>query len=297
MNQELPSPRYSYDKEDVSIPLLISSEINHEQDTIGLQQSVQWDDEKLGDRFLVEFRQAALLLYRTGINYKDLGRKLKPKKEPVRVIKDVDLHLKKGKVHVATEHGLLLAADYLEQIGVPASQPIEFQGKKPAWTKKIEVLRHFRRVEIPYPVPKDSEESGLLRLISGTTVTVYEIGSPDMPDIDERYPASLFHQCEKSSEPIPHEDKAMAYGMRFQDGRKGWFPYKHTGRVDQQPDPPREPKASIPREKEIIDWAEFKYNEIPALVQGVLGRQDDDDLESLESLDFPEDEDEDRMQE
>lgn len=42
-------------------------------------------------------------------------------------------------IHVATEQGLIPAVDYLDLLGVSATQPVHFEGEKPTWAQKFHV--------------------------------------------------------------------------------------------------------------------------------------------------------------
>ncbi|KAJ4361824.1 hypothetical protein N0V83_010765 [Neocucurbitaria cava] len=121
-NYEYKAPFFDYGND--SLPILYSIWINH----VDGKQPITEPSFAL--------RQDALALYRRSWSGDDLGRTDTPKTGPTRTIDDVDLYFRHGKIHVAAERGLLLAADYLRMIGVPDTQPVRFDGKKPAWAKE-----------------------------------------------------------------------------------------------------------------------------------------------------------------
>ncbi|KAH8719236.1 hypothetical protein GQ44DRAFT_762270 [Phaeosphaeriaceae sp. PMI808] len=163
----------------------------------------------------IELKQEALALIERGFKSHDFGRKSEPKKGSIKVIHDCDLYLLNSKIHVATERGLLLAADYLKLAGISESTRIRFHGVKPAWAKASVAARYIRRCEtasywVPGPYPKHVGPE-YLELETGCVVEVYE-----------RHPHS-----------------GEAWGKRRDTGKVGWFLYTHT--VDMQaPYPPWE---------------------------------------------------------
>lgn len=67
-----------------------------------------------------------------------------------KVLNDVDLYLlesePENQLHVATDRGLLPAAEYLKLIGVPETQPVRFEGRIPPWARAALCAREERRV-------------------------------------------------------------------------------------------------------------------------------------------------------
>lgn len=70
------------------------------------------------------------------------------KGKPVKVVDDVDLYLheKDGKLHVATDLGLVAILQYLKLIGVPEDRPVRFMGRVPPWAKGALNSRYTRKV-------------------------------------------------------------------------------------------------------------------------------------------------------
>jgi hypothetical protein len=66
----------------------------------------------------------------------------------VKVVDDVDLYLheKDGKLHVATDLGLVAIWQYLKLIGVPEDRPVRFMGRVPPWAKRALNSRYTRKV-------------------------------------------------------------------------------------------------------------------------------------------------------
>ncbi|CAO2653160.1 Nn.00g025710.m01.CDS01 [Neocucurbitaria sp. VM-36] len=214
-----------------SVPIMYSTSIKH------------GDDEKLITEPSLYLRQDALTMLARRWTSNDLGRTNRRKTEPTRTIDDCDLYFRNGKVYVATERGLLLAADYIRLIGIPDTQPVRFNGRKPAWTKVVEGRRHYRRVEESC-TPGDAEQSqGLLELMSGSTVMVFE----------------------RLTERFEGKDVELAYGMRLDTGAKGWFPYDLTCPVCWGKDPPEDPEANGNFKEEIVDWTTYSYSRLAAI--------------------------------
>ncbi|KAF1843127.1 uncharacterized protein K460DRAFT_396511 [Cucurbitaria berberidis CBS 394.84] len=228
-----------FDYDEDSVPILYSNFIEHN------------DMVELSTEPSLHLRQGALALLRRP-NWKwtssDFGREDVPKHESTRIIDDCDLYFRNGKVHVATERGLLLAADYFKLIGVPDTQPIRFNGKRPAWTKPIESKRHYRHVEESC-MPSEVEQSqGLLEIISGSTVMVFE----------------------RVSERFEENDIELAYGMRLDTGAKGWFPYDNTCPIGWGKETAPEPETKGDSDKDIIDWTTFSYARLAAAAAAMV---------------------------
>ncbi|KAL6709347.1 hypothetical protein ACN47E_001754 [Coniothyrium glycines] len=246
---------FPYD-DDASVSILLSAHIEHRHDPKKLEMHARWGEDELDERFLIELRQKALRLYRYGITSENLGRKYAPKKGPSRLIDDVDLYFRDDKVHVATERGLLLAADYIKLLGIPDTQPVHFEGTKPAWTRLVEARRCYRRVDEPYIVGEAMEKNGLLNLTSGSTVEVFETGVFMIMKLVGNLYLPLGNKSERFDPEIQKHYQIMAYGTRLEDGRTGWFPSEHTCRVNWGRD---EPRVKTPG---LIDWSIFKYDQV-----------------------------------
>jgi hypothetical protein len=253
--------------DDASVPLLYSSLIEHKYNPTELDSSIRWAEDRLPEKFLIELRQGALALYRDGITSRDLGRKYATKKGPSRVINDVDLYFRGSKVHVATDRGLLLASDYLKLIGVPDHEAVHFKGEKPMWAKGIEAKRHYRRVDEPFLVDKVGEEQGLLNIVSGSTVMVYEVGVYNTLKEVGGQLVHLDSNLEKFDATITKVPSVLAYGMRLHDCAKGWFPYDHTCRLDWGRDTPRELEPGTTKDPNVIDWSKFKYACLATMIE------------------------------
>ena len=70
------------------------------------------------------------------------------KGKPVKVVDDVDLYLheKDGKLHVATDRGLVAVSQYLKLIDVPEGRSVRFMGHVPPWAKDALNSRYTRKV-------------------------------------------------------------------------------------------------------------------------------------------------------
>ncbi|KAI4688733.1 uncharacterized protein J4E84_004663 [Alternaria hordeiaustralica] len=241
-----------FDYDVYSIPLLCSHTIEHQypfevmnKPSNRLKRSFIDDNEVhvFGRKMLV-LRQEALRLSRKKFwTSEDLGRKDASKVEPTRDIGDCDLYLYNGKVHIATERGLLLAAEYLKLIGVTDTQPVRFHGHKPAWMSQVTPKPEHRRVlESWHPIAA-LKEGGCISITHSSTVVVYEHG---VFDIDHNTGA----------------ETRMAYGAREDDGVVGWFDYSKTCRIDWLKDP--EETTTTTHDPTIIDWSTFDYSPLAA---------------------------------
>ncbi|KAI4714427.1 hypothetical protein J4E89_000107 [Alternaria sp. Ai002NY15] len=241
-----------FDYDVYSIPLLCSHTIKHQypfelmdEPSDRLKRSFTDDNEVhvFGRKMLV-LRQEALRLSRKKFwTSDDLGRKDASKVEPTRDIGDCDLYLYNGKVHVATERGLLLAAEYLKLIGVPDTQPVRFYGNKPAWMSQVTPKPEHRRVLESWHPSATLKEGGCISITHSSTVVVYEHG---VFDID----------------PNTGAETRMAYGAREDDGVVGWFDYSKTCRIDWLKDP--EQTTTTTHDPTIIDWSTFDYSPLAA---------------------------------
>jgi hypothetical protein len=235
-----------------SIPLLCSPSIDHQfpfellskpSDRLKRSFSDERETEVFSRKMLV-LRQEALRLSRKKFwTSEDLGRETVSKLEPTKVIGDCDLYLYNKKVHVATERGLLLAAEYLKLIGVPDTQPVRFHGKKPAWMDLITAKPEHRRVLESWDPTAALKEGGCISIAHGSTVVIYEHG--------------IFELDTKTG-----VESQMAYGAREDDGITGWFDYSKTCRMDWLEDP--ENITAAPHDPAIIDWATFDYGPLVA---------------------------------
>ncbi|KAI4641119.1 hypothetical protein J4E93_007997 [Alternaria ventricosa] len=241
-----------FDYDVYSIPLLCSHTIKHQypfevtnEPSDRLKRSFTDDNEVhvFGRKMLV-LRQEALRLSRKKFwTSEDLGRKDASKVEPTRDIGDCDLYLYNGKVHVATERGLLLAAEYFKLIGVLDTQPVRFHGHKPAWMSQVTPKPEHRRVLESWHPSATLKEGGCISITHSSTVVVYEHG---VFDIDSNTGA----------------ESRMAYGAREDDGVVGWFDYSKTCRIDWLKDP--EETSTTTRDPTIIDWSTFDYSPLAA---------------------------------
>jgi hypothetical protein len=228
-----------------SIPLLCSTSIEHQhlyepvyKLSAGLKMEMSESAAAVFEFTMIELRQKALYISRQKyLSSKDLGRNKVRKSKPTRIIDDCDLYLYEGKIHVATESGLMSAADYLQLIGVPDEQPVRFEGHEPAWMAPVKAKREHRRVLAGYKATSAEEKKyGNIDIVCGSTVVVYESGV----------------------ELVDGEENVMAYGARVGDGVTGWFPYAYTRRMDWADDTPFVPDPNI------VDWTMFNYEALVA---------------------------------
>ncbi|KAI4658744.1 uncharacterized protein J4E79_006503 [Alternaria viburni] len=241
-----------FDYDVYSIPLLCSHTIEHQypfepmdEPSDRLKRSFTDDNEVhvFGRKMLVLRQEALRLSKKKFWTSDDLGRKDASKVEPTRDIGDCDLYLYNGKVHVATERGLLLAAEYLKLIGVPDTQPVRFHGYKPAWMSQVTPKPEHRRVLESWHPSATLKEGGCISITHSSTVVVYEHG---VFDIDHNTGA----------------ETRMAYGAREDDGVVGWFDYSKTCRIDWLKDP--EETTTTTHDPTIIDWSTFDYSPLAA---------------------------------
>jgi hypothetical protein len=154
--------------------------------------------------------QAHILLERAGgFTSEDMGRCNVPKSGRTKVINNVDLYLMEdGKIYVATERGLLLAAHYVKLAGIADTTPVRFNGVKPAWVKASIARRFSRKVGTTTENPDAPEREnpfpplprGDLGLMVGYVVQVYE----------------------------RHPTNGRAFGRRVDNDKLGWFDYDNT---------------------------------------------------------------------
>jgi hypothetical protein len=121
-------------------------------------------------------------------------------KESTKWIDECDLYLHNSKIHVATEAGLLLAADYVRLAGIPDTTPVRFRGVMPEWAKAAKEARYVRR----FKQPSLTMQMNYLSYHTGHYVMVYD------------------------HNPL----NGMAYGRRMDNDLLGWFFYGHTDPMD-----------------------------------------------------------------
>lgn len=194
-NHEIDLTYFPYD--DDSIPILHSNLVGHEDDGYFFF--------KQPDVFL---RQNALeLLRRKTFTNAELGREDVPRTGPSHLINDCDLYYRKEQIYVASERGLLLAADYLKLIGVPETQHVRFDGRKPAWAKHIEAMKQKRMIEGDFQPTKQEKAQGFIPLEDGLYVMLFERFSAFADD---------------------GELLDLGYGMVCGENVTGMFPYEYT---------------------------------------------------------------------
>ena len=228
-----------------SIPVLYSTFIEHEYEfepidkpPEDLKKTMTESEIELFGRKMLLIRQAALRLTnkKKRRSLEVLGRKDVPMSGPLKVIEDCDLYLHDGKIHVATEHGLLTVPNYLELIKVPETQPVRFEGRKPSWMKQVLERRVCRRAAIHFDPSDILLAEGCIMLPSEAVLVVLDQGIFDINIANG-------------------EESKMAYGFRDHDGVEGWFPYEATCRTDWLQEPGEETKP----DPNIIDWSTFDY--------------------------------------
>ena len=232
-----------------SIPILYSAHIEHQyphEDVAKPSKQIQHDVTASKPRKftlkMFSLRQKALSLAgKPLLTSCDLGRRQVPKSSPAVFIDDCDLYLYEDKVFVATERGLLLAADYIKLLDIPDTRPVRFKGLKPSWMKKAEAAAEHRRVLLAFLPSRDLEAEGCMELCPGSVVVVLECGIFDIGNV---------------------QGVKMAYGMRLHDGTRGWFPYGATCRMDWLQDP--DEMSNSPSDPSITDWASFDYGPVIA---------------------------------
>ncbi|EAT80738.2 hypothetical protein SNOG_11694 [Parastagonospora nodorum SN15] len=204
--------------DDDSVPIMMSEQIQH------------MDSPDLLNDPSPQLKANAFILLKRGLNTKDLGRK--PPKDAngnevklrgrVKVIEDIDLYLHEdGKLYVATDLGLLVVADYLTLAGYPDTQPVRFNGMKPAWVGAVIARADTRRTI------KNTQEPDWLR--EQTNRHPKEI-LPDVPEGDlgltPHVTVNVYFQ---------DYETGRAFGQRVdlnETGKHyfiGWFDMKNVG--------------------------------------------------------------------
>jgi hypothetical protein len=173
----------------------------------------------------------AMLLLERGFTSKDLGRADLPEKGRGRtkVFHDVDLHLMNdGKIYVAAERGLLLAADYVKLAGIPDTTPVRFNGVKPPWVTASIAQRYVRLTNTPtsWKVTKKNGDEVYTEVPEGdlslrADECVVEVWERD----PERKP--------RSKDPKSPNHSGRAFGRRLDRSKEvGWFDWHHVGDFD-----------------------------------------------------------------
>ncbi|KAF2824864.1 hypothetical protein CC86DRAFT_456837 [Ophiobolus disseminans] len=196
-------------------------------------------DAALLNRPTVQLKVEALMLLERGLKAHDMGRSKDVRRTgPTRIIGDCDLYLRNNQIHVATESGLLLAADYLKLAGIPETAKVRFNGVKPAWMKAFLAQRIVRRINyttedeepeevVCYPPIRD----GFIGLKIGYWVEVFGRQTVD--------------GCE------------YAYGRNLNTKKIGWFEYAHTAAIDAEY--PKWDTLYSPEQKaDVIQWLAAK---------------------------------------
>ncbi|KAL5116440.1 hypothetical protein ACEQ8H_005676 [Pleosporales sp. CAS-2024a] len=193
-----------------SIPLLSSTEIQHSDNPDVLNEPS------------IKLKADAMLLLQSGIRPEDLGRKEMERKGRSKVIESVDLYLHEdGKIYVATELGLLLAADYLRLAGIPETQNVRFNGVKPAWVRATVARATPRRTIVQQPQQPAGEDK------------------PDFYDKLRKYqripPAGDLGLWENEMVDVyfTDEESGRSFGQRLdKDAKMGWFKTEHVGEFE-----------------------------------------------------------------
>jgi hypothetical protein len=207
-----------------SVPILYSTQIRHS----GCPDLLNNPSPQL--------KVDAMLLLERGFKSKDLGREDISKEERGRTkfIKDVDLYLMNdGKIYVATERGLVLAADYIKLAGIPDTTPVRFNGVKPTWVTASIARRYVRLTTTA--TWKKSKKTGddCCCPNNSCTCRVY----PEVPEGDL---ALLAENCvvevwERDPKRKPRnyegsEHSGRAFGRRLDRLKDvGWFDWHHVG--------------------------------------------------------------------
>jgi hypothetical protein len=183
--------------DDDSVPVLVSAAIYHRQGG------------NLLNHPSIELKVQAILLLERGFDAQDLGRLKISRKGPTKVIDDRDLYLREGKIHVATERGLLLASQYLQLAGISESTKVRFSGINPAWTHKFLEGRQLRRIT------KTTHDDEPLEVVSYPALPPGHIGLK-LGYVVEMYGTS-------------GEGKNMlGYGRNLKTRQVGWFKHENT---------------------------------------------------------------------
>ncbi|KAF2023179.1 hypothetical protein EK21DRAFT_95126 [Setomelanomma holmii] len=196
--------------DDYSVPILESAHIEHAARSAALLNNPS-----------IPLKLEALGLLDRGLNANDLGRSKVPRSGPTRIIQDCDLYLRDGQIHVASERGTLLAATYLNYIGVLDTTPVRFDGMKPAWAKASLAQRRFRRVE-----DATARDDPWYVLNEFETVERKE-GLPELPAGYLAVDASCIVEILEMS------PDGICYGRRQDNGEIGLFDYKGTRALDE----------------------------------------------------------------
>lgn len=225
-----------YDYADDSVPVLYSDSIHHDKDMAQLLNNPT-----------IFLKEDALELYERELTSKDYGREQVPKIGSSRVIDDCDLYLRNSLIYVATDRGLLLAADYMKAIGVPDSQPVRFNGRKPAWAKLALAKHHLRRVELHYaPLLAIQKYMGFIEIVPGSFVMVFE----------------RITQATAGGQVVD-----LAYGKRLADGVKGFFSYAATCPPNYGKEELEEEDVDSVPDPDMVDWTKYDYARLAEIAQ------------------------------
>ena len=165
----------------------------------------------------------------------------------VKVVDDVDLYLheKDGKLHVATDLGLVAISQYLNLIGVPEDQPVRFMGRVPPWAKDALNSRLTRKVVQIWGEDKFVKKDTLLE--AHQVALSFEIHVEEVENRKRK--AGLDHADDMQildagpgDLPLPlgstvivykvDDDNVWAYGRLSGTDKTGRFPISYTCPVD-----------------------------------------------------------------
>ncbi|KAF2125781.1 hypothetical protein P153DRAFT_408707, partial [Dothidotthia symphoricarpi CBS 119687] len=145
-------------------------------------------------------QEEALALQARGFRAYDMGRRVTFRNGPVKAIDDVDLYLFNSKIHVATERGLLLVADYLKLLGIPDTQPVRFDGETPAWAQNfVPPSPNLKRDLISGPEEAELPPSKKLAINQATTralvVSITTDSTTSLENMTSLSAAASTHGC------------------------------------------------------------------------------------------------------
>jgi hypothetical protein len=183
--------------DDDSVPVLVSAAIYHRQGG------------NLLNHPSLELKVQAILLLERGFDAQDLGCLKISRKGPTKIINDCDLYLREGKLHVATERGLLLASQYLQLAGIPESTKVRFSGVKPAWTHKFLEGRQLRRIT------KTTDDDEPLEVVSYPALPPGHIG------LKLGYVVEMYGTSGEGK-------NILGYGRNLKTRQVGWFNHENT---------------------------------------------------------------------
>ncbi|KAF3006805.1 hypothetical protein E8E13_010433 [Curvularia kusanoi] len=179
------------------------------------------------------------------------------KGSPARVLEDIDLYIhdNDGKLHVATDRGLVAISQYLQIIGVPETQPIWGEEKSVKKDEPLQAHQVACKLENGIATDPNIEDmkvldagTGGLPLPLGSTVIVYKV----------------------------HEDDTWAYGRLSGTSKMGRFPISHTCPMDWSSDKfPCMGKSLAEPSTKPTDPTGLKWDwiETPKFVQGPTSKE------------------------